>query len=56
MVYCTQFSRMFLNYYESFVTEILANIDEDILSVSIFMDDMLKKLLESMFTGVLISP
>jgi len=46
---------MFLNSYMSCVTEILANIDEGILRVSIFMDDILKKLLKSMVNGVLIS-
>jgi len=35
-------------------TEILANIDDDILRVSNFMDDILKKLLKSMVTGVLL--
>jgi hypothetical protein len=41
---------MFLDNYKRCVAGILENIDEDILCVSIFMDDVLKKLRKSMFS------
>ena len=50
IVYFMQFLCKVLNNYKPCVTGILEKLGEDILSVSIFMDGVLKKLLKSMFS------